>query len=331
MTLLINHLSTLKNPMGEPVATQWEHDIISSYSKSGTPIDYTALHQIAEINKDYEHWLGSLPGSIPSHEYAELAAHSARTDMEDEMFYLEGQQFFNANDLHPYKDFTDFLLVQENYPAPSSQHQLNPPSPPFDLHYTETSAGLSCWNNLLPQHIARSLVLSAAGPNGRHLSWITERAGVAWIWLDYDTANFQIWGAKHNLPYAIHLLEEHVRHIYTKRFAVVPLFLEHPDISPEQYLHMDKFETKPFRFQEPAVETLLANKPYEGTLDTIKKMIIGHHGCHLKWISKSSRVSQIYLDQESNSIMIVGSPDNITHATQLVRDHVNVIIDKLIT
>ena len=334
MALLLNQLTTLKDSTGSVVPTQWEHEIIDK-SNLNEP-DLPALHEIAEINKDYEHWIGTLPGTVSSGEYADLAAHQARVDLEQEMERIEGMEFFTSNDLHPYQDFYQQILLQETAPVfdPTRQeylsvveHQFNQyQKPPFHLHYTQTTAGLNRWDGLLPEHIVKRLVLSAVGPNGKHLTWITEQSGVAWIWLDYNTTTFQIWGAQDKLAYACHLLEQHIQHIYTQRFKIIPLCLEHPSIDASQYLHMDQFETTPFTFQEPAITV---SGDHTSSLGTLHKMVIGHNGCHLKWISKQSQVSPIYLDTYSNTIMMVGSPSRLQHAESLLREHIGVVFQKL--
>ena len=175
-----NRLNTLPNSEQTWVVTHWEAEATTA---GGFILDTPYL---TEVNKAYELWLGTLSDdglAFSNTSYQEMAATCERHQVEEGNLWLDGRKFFQDNDTHPYRDFTDHLQMSSVSSACPTFEK-----PPFHRHYTQFNWNLTGILGTLPQEVIRLIMSSAVGKEGCHLHWISEKAGVDWMWMDFTNS-----------------------------------------------------------------------------------------------------------------------------------------------
>lgn len=282
-----NHLNTLPTSEHAWVVTQWEADA----STGGM-----SPQQLAEINKDYEHWLGTLPdeGLQTSNEaYQHLAEKCARAQGDEHQLYVDGKKFFQDNDTHPYQDYIKWFEMMTVGNAPAFEE------PPFHRNYAQHGWDIQSALGELSPEVHRRLLSSAVGVEGCHLRWISEQAEVDWIWMDFTEANqnpvFHIWGQEAHIPEAQRLLEEHLHHQMTERFHAYSL-----------------------------LDSCLKDHVYREDLIPI---LVGKQWRHFDFIKEKAGLHHISLVAGAD-IILMGNPKAVRVAKNLVDRHCQHILAK---
>ena len=295
-----NHLNTLPISEHSWVVTQWEAEASTA---GGFLLD---TRHLTEVNKDYEHWLGTLPdeGLQTSNEvYQHLAEKCARAQGDEHRLYVDGKKFFQDNDTHPYQDYIKWFQMM-THTTPVFEE------PPFHRPYTQHSWDIQSTLGELSPEVHHGVLSSAVGVEGCHLRWISEKAGVDWIWMDFTEANqnpvFHIWGQEANIPVAHRLLEEHLDHQMTERFHAYSL-----------------------------LESCLGDQIRYGlALQELFPILIGKQWRHFNFIKERAGLTRISmaipesLDEDVPAIILMGSPKSVRDAKALVSRHCQHVLSK---
>jgi len=295
------------------VPTKWEIDFLKVEKDEAEaacglfrPHDFY-LNKTAEYNKHYDDWIREMEeaahgklsqyGSIHRrfNWFEEWVCQEDTVRDISNAIYVDGINFFNDNDTHPYSDFyQNAILVPERHACVNaagecvSQCEFQRQTltcPPFHLHYTSVlgpcvSNGGSSFGDEASKEILKMMV----GHDGCHMAKISEASGVAWIWYNQPTNEFQIWGPKDNLLTAIQHIRDHEL-----------------SVRNNSYLESD----------------LAVN-----VSDYFIRMVIGNRGCHLRWIAKKARVRWIEIVRDTKMFRIWGSPANRLKANNLLKKHI---------
>ena len=157
-------------------------------------------------------------------------------------------------------------------------------------------------------NLQQDLVKHMVGRNGSHLKRYCNETGVDSIWYNAERNIVEIYGPVDRLPYASACIQTHIEFIRSNYYTGN---VEHPN--SKQY-EVDRY----------------AHVPLHGMLtgDDMKH-VIGRNGYHFKRITRDARVSFIWYDEDTHSVVICGLERYIESAVTLILEHIDKTMNKV--